>query len=306
MFRLPQRTGELPKWYRKKANSIFLAAFIAAIPPSLALAQEHQAHSPSAAAVSQLSPDASARDVKWTTYPALVPGGRGERGAAVLAPINSRATVLSVIFPDTSRGRADFPLAGKSWSIRQPDAEVGGYHLLQAREASDTEIRTASTLWMFQSKPQSPDRMLADARSGLEVLPLKLPQFGGFREGQTAEFAIRLDGLPVAGGALTMDTENGSHETVLADANGIARMTFPRDFDPVAIEKEGGAARARRSFVLGAEMERNGIRYTTGLSLPYLPDLMRERSLMAGAGLFIFGMLLATPLLRRKKEAGNV
>jgi hypothetical protein len=57
--------------------------------------------------------------------------------------------------------------------------------------------------------------------------------------------------------------------------------------------------------VLGAELERDGVRHVTGFSSQYLPDLMRERSLLAGTGLFAFGMILATPMLRRKKESSN-
>jgi hypothetical protein len=57
--------------------------------------------------------------------------------------------------------------------------------------------------------------------------------------------------------------------------------------------------------VLGAELERDGVRHVTGFSNQYLPDLMRERSLLAGTGLLAFGMILATPMLRRKKESSN-
>lgn len=119
MFRLPLWGSELPKWWGSQANGIFVAVFVAVIPVAPALSQERHAHSSPAA---QVSAEAPASVVKWTSYPALVPAGRGERGAAVLASINSKAHVLSVVFPDISKSRADFPLAGKSWSIRQPDA----------------------------------------------------------------------------------------------------------------------------------------------------------------------------------------
>ncbi|MDP3539523.1 MAG: hypothetical protein Q8S26_12565 [Azonexus sp.] len=294
------------KKYSKRIKGLIAATLITSLFIGPVYSQEHREHGSVSGVASQPPRQGQVDVVGWTKFPAIIPAGRGERGTAVLTSINSKSPELSAISPDTTKSAATFLKVGGKWTIKQPDAEVGGYHLLLAKEESATEIRTASTLWMFQSKPQSPEKMLASGRPGLEIQPLKLPQFGGFREGQTGEFVILFNGIPVPDSNLTIDTENGTHETVLANKNGVARVLFPRDFDPEIIEKEGGAARTRRSFVLGVELKRNGIQHTTGLSLPYLPDLMRERNLMAGAGLFAFGMLLATPMLRRKKESSNV
>lgn len=305
MFCLRPFASELPRKFSKHLTFVFVSVLTSAYLATPASSQEHQSHS-----ATSKEPRASVHErataLAWTKFPTLLAGGRGERGSAVLRSLNSDALELSVIGPDVDKMPTVLPKNNGTWIVKQPDTETGGYHLLSAKEDSATEVRTASTLWMFQSKPKSPEKMLANSRPGLEIQPLKLPQFGGFREGQTGEFLIRFDGVPVSGASLTIDTENGTHETVFADSNGVARVSLPRDFDPGIIEKEGGAARARRSFVLGVELVRNGIQHTTGLSLPYLPDLMRERNLMAGAGLFAFGMLLATPMLRRKKELANV
>jgi hypothetical protein len=306
MCRPRSSESELLQKYFNQLTSVIAGVLISAYSVVPATAQEHRTHSANSMPKSPASQHTQASPLTWTKFPALLPAGRGERGAAVLRSPNSNASDLTVVGPDIAKPWAVQPKNDGKWTVKQPDAAAGGYHLLFVKDESATETRTASTLWMFQSKPQSPEKMLANSRPGLEIQPLRLPQFGGFREGQTGEFLIRFDGLPVAGASLTIDTENGSHETTLADGNGVARILFPRDFDPAVIEKEGGAARARRSFVLGAELERNGIRHTTGLTLPYLPDLMRERNLMAGAGLFAFGMLLATPMLRRKKARSDV
>lgn len=307
MFPRPRfLTSELAQKFVRCFTSVVTGLLLSVFSTSPATAQEHRAHSANSIPEPPSLLNTQASLLTWTKFPALLPAGRGERGAAVFRSPNSNTSDLSIIGPDITKPWVVLPKNDGKWTVKQPDTEVGGYHLLFVKDESASEIRTASTLWMFQSKPQSPENMLAKGRPGLEIQPLKLPQFGGFREGQSGEFLIRFDGLPVAGASLSIDTENGSHETTLADGNGVARILFPRDFDATAIEKEGGAARARRSFVLGAELERNGIRHTTGLTLPYLPDLMRERNLMAGAGLFAFGMLLATPMLRRKKARSDV
>lgn len=303
MFRPRFFVSESPRQY---LFGVLAGVLISAHSADPAFAQDHRSHSASSTPEPQASSQERASPLTWTKFPALLPAGRGERGAALLRLPNGNASELAVVGPDTTKPAVVLPKSEGKWTVRQPNAEAGGYHFLIAQETSATEVRTASTLWMFQSKPQSPEEMLAKSRPGLEIQPLKLPQFGGFREGQTGDFLIRFDGMPVAGASLTIDTENGSHQTTRADDNGVARISFPQDFDATAIEKEGGAARARRSFVLGAELERNGVQHTTGLTLPYLPDLMRERNLMAGAGLFAFGMLLATPMLRRKKGLANV
>jgi hypothetical protein len=286
-------------------RSALALTIASALPGGLAFSQEHRGHGSPAATTAQPSRQEPTKTRAWTKLPALVPAGRGERGSATLAPLNSNAPEVSVFSPDISKPATVFAISGGKWIIKQPDPNAGGYSLLLAKEESATEIRTASTLWMFPSKPQSPDSMLQMKRSGLLIYPVKLPQFGGFREGKTGEFVIRHDGVPVPGISLSFDTENGSHQTAVADGSGVARISFPHDFDPAVVEKEGGAARTRRSFVLGAELERDGVRHVTGFSNQYLPDLMRERSLLAGTGLLAFGMILATPMLRRKKESSN-
>ena len=54
-------------------------------------------------------------------------------------------------------------------------------------------------------------------------------------------------------------------------------------------------------FVLAAEHDDGGKRYLTAFNYAYAADAARGKNLMAGAGFGVFGMLLATPLLRRKK-----
>jgi hypothetical protein len=223
----------------------------------------------------------------------------------MLAPLNSGATELQVVSPNTGLAPATLAKTAGRWEVKPLEPGVGGFHLLLARETHATEIRTASTAWMFHAKALSPTSMLSAQRRGLVIQPLLLPEHGGFREGSTWEFLIRFDGSPVPGAILAFDTENGSHSTLAADDKGLARVSFPRDFDPASLAGDSNAARIRRGFALGVELERDGVRHLTGFNHSYYPDPMRQRSLLGGVGLLAFGMVLATPMLRRKKEKTN-
>jgi hypothetical protein len=185
------------------------------------------------------------------------------------------------------------------------ERDVGGIHLLLAQEISETEVRLAATTWTFHAKAPSPAKMLAAARPGLVIQPLWIPEHGGFREGDTWQFLVRHDGAQVPGARLAFDTENGSHTALVADDQGVVNVSFPHDFDPATIDKTDGATRIRRSFSLGTEREQDGVRHVTGFNHFYYPDQMRDRNLLAGMSLFAFGMILATPMLRRKKEKAH-
>ena len=103
------------------------------------------------------------------------------------------------------------------------------------------------------------------------------------------------------GQALILETANGSRSRVVTDAAGIATVVFPRDFDPTRLADRAGHERASAPFVLSTEHRDGGIHYLTAFNQTYSPEPARSRSLAWGAGFGLLGMVLATPLLRRRE-----
>jgi hypothetical protein len=273
---------------------------------SHATAHEHDAAKPvaeKAPATQAPARRAPGSESAWTRQPIIVPAGRPERGAPTpLAGKGLEASELTVFSPDLKQAPIALPLDGGRWLVNAPQAGVGGYHWLVARSVAESEIRTATTALAFPSKGPSPADRMAEIRPGLEVQPLLLPEHGGYREGDTWEFLVRFDGQSVPHAKLNLETENGTRTRAIADEKGVARVQFPRDFDPATFDKEGGAARTRKAYVVSAEIDKDGIRHVSAFNQSYYPDVARDRNLAAGLGFLILGMAMASPLLRNKKE----
>lgn len=241
----------------------------------------------------------------WTAQPVLLVAGRPEGGVTPLAAKGLVSDQMTVFSPDGKQAPQRLAKENGRWSARPLEAGVGGYHWLSSRSASATEIRSAATVVMFPSKGPSPAHLLTDYQMGLDIRPVRLPERGGFREETEWSFLLRFDGLPVAKEELLVETENGTQRKFSTNSEGVAKVVFPRDFDPETIDKEAGATRTRKGYVVSAAIERDGIQHVSAFNYFYSPDVMRERSLAWGAGFALLGMGLALPLLRRKKEAGN-
>jgi hypothetical protein len=79
-------------------------------------------------------------------------------------------------------------------------------------------------------------------------------------------------------------------------------VVFPADYSAEAIDPALGAARTRKGYLLSVVHEHDGVHHLTTFSQFYTPALLRERSLVWGAVFAGFGMLLATPLVRRREK----
>lgn len=160
-------------------------------------------------------------------------------------------------------------------------------------------MERASTYFFFPAKHQVPTEMLRAPRDGLEIVPMRLQEHGGTREGSRWRFLLRHENQPLAKHALLMETEGGTRQTFTSNAAGIAEVSFPQDFLPERLTSKEGM-NARQEFVLSVRHETGGKQYLTTYNQSYNPDRMRERSLPIGIGVLALGMMLATPLLRRK------
>jgi hypothetical protein len=267
---------------------------------SLAHAQhDHPAGSP--------APRAAARE--WTRQPLLLPAmsRRGERNAAVLRLQGLEAASLTVFAaggPDERR-RLDYPVTPEGTKIESASSAVGNYHWVVAREAGDREVRVASTVWYFANPGPAPTVLLEEPKHELEIVPVPLPrEHSGYREAEKWRFQVRLNGAPLAGHPLNLETEFGSRSSFVTDERGMATVLFPRDFRPAAVREDKGGEAAmgprRAKFVLATEKDLENKHYLTAFNYTYSPDPDRERSLAWGAAFGLLGMAAATPLLRRR------
>ncbi|MEZ5617556.1 MAG: hypothetical protein R3E40_04675 [Rhodocyclaceae bacterium] len=276
------------------------------MPPAAWSQHEHHGASPA----TSLAAPAGARPARseWTRQPLLLPGKnpRGERATAQLRTQGIAAAALTVFAPEgpEARRRADYPVGEDGARIAPVDPKIGNYHWVIAREESADSIKVASTAWYFGNPGDSPKELLKLAKHELEIVPEPLPrEHGRYRESEKWRFLVRLNGAPLAGQPLLLETEFGSRATFLTDAAGIATVLFPRDFRPAAQGEggQGGHGRRYAKFVLSTEKEADGRRYLTAFNLSYGEDADRNKSLGWGAAFGLIGMLAATPLLRRRK-----
>ncbi|MDK9723611.1 MAG: hypothetical protein OEL88_01895 [Sterolibacteriaceae bacterium MAG5] len=219
-----------------------------------------------------------------------------------MVPVNLAGVGLQVYGADATQSPKNVPLEDGRWRFAPEPSAKGGHYWMQAAEVRGAETRTATTAWSFGTQGKSPAAMLAQAKGSLDIVPLRIPEHGGFREGTAWEFGVRYEGQPLPGAVLHLHTENGTRTRVVADAEGVAKVLFPRDFDPASFDKVAGADRTRRGFVLMTELEPEGRKFVTAFNHFYYPDTMRGRNLWAGAGLFVIGMLCAAPLLRHRER----
>ena len=268
-----------------------------------------QAEKPAAAAAGQ----GKSQGREWTKYPLLTPmmGRGGDRAVAKLAVKNLQPAVLEVFAAEgpADRLRRQFPVAPEGTRIEAVTPKIGNYHWVSAREEAEGQVTVASTAYAFGNPGEAPTALLLKQKSELEIIPQPLPrEHGAWRESEKWQFLLRFNGQPLAKKEVRMETEFGTKTAFVSDERGMVTVLFPRDFKPVEKKSEQGGhdhGPRRAKFVLAAEHDDAGKRYLTAFNYTYSADAARDRNLLAGVGFGVFGMLLATPLLRRKNAKNN-
>jgi hypothetical protein len=269
-----------------------LALLLGASSPHLLAHGEHPDHLAAPPAVSTTSWTRHAQ-LQVTMSRGAAPGMRveaigGEFDHVVLQTPEAPAAVAL----DTERG---------GWTVSKAQMGSGGHLWFMATRENAHEVVRATTYYFFPARPQVPTEMLRTPRGGLEIVPLRLQEHGGTREGSRWRFLLRHDNQPLPGQRLTLETEGGSRQLFIADSDGVAEISFPRDFMAERLTAKEGM-NARQAFVLSVEHDAGGKHHLTTYNHVYNPDRMRERNLALGAGVFALGMALAVPLLRRKEK----
>ncbi len=284
------------------------------------MAAEHQHHEHDAAqppSGSTEQPRAASQGKwqsrEWTKYPLITPAmrrGERDRMSTGLVEKNIETDFFEVFAPDSSveSARRKVAVEPEGTAIKALP-KLGNYYWVTARQEKEGEVTIASTPYYFGEPGPAPTKMLLEQKYELEIIPQPLPrEHGAWRESEKWSFMLRFNGQPLASKAVRMETEFGTRTDFMSDKDGIVTVLFPRDFKPVEKKpgQDGHSHGPRRAkFVLAAEHDDSGKHYLTAFNFTYSADPDRNRDMLAGVGFGVFGMLLAVPLLRRKKADNN-
>lgn len=232
----------------------------------------------------------------WTTQPRLRSDPRGGRGRVVVRPLGLNPERVTLHSPE-SPGLA-IPMSLEGGKAVQP-VEGGNYHWVVARQVGEGKVITAATAAYVSNPGPAPGKLLEMARPGLEVAPLRLPrEHSSYRAGESWPFQVRLDGQPLAGASVRLESEPGEEATYTTDALGRFSVRFPSRFKERA---EGGHGRAPQTeFVLSVTHGAGAVEHLSTFSYTYAAPAYHDRHVWSGVGFMVLGMVVALPLLRRK------
>ncbi|MFC1672621.1 hypothetical protein ACFL12_00570 [Pseudomonadota bacterium] len=245
---------------------------------------------------------------EWTSLPMLVSGGGFSRAGTKYQAYNMHAMESSSYASYDGQGIDALKAATQSLVVDDNGAvtmkigEAGGYYLVRVTGHGPAgEIATATTLKYFSQPGPAPRDLLNTPRGGFEIAPAVLPrEHGHYREGEQGwPFIVRMDGKPMAGISVVLETSNGTKADYTTDAGGIVKVTIPEDFKDIPKDEWAHGRPPYSKFVIAARD--GGLLATYNDS--YAMGAFAAKNLWAGVGFAVLGMALAVPLVRRRKKA---
>ena len=203
-------------------------------------------------------------------------------------------------------GQRRLPLDMAGAKLDKPAS--GGFHWLAAREERGDTVRVASSVYYYGERgAENPTDMFMTQKHELEIVPQPYPrEHSRYRANEEWKFLVRFNGQPLSGQMLEMETQNGTRAVWVSDTQGVVTVSLPDDFKPEAEGGPGGGhGRRGADFVLAAKRIEGGTTYLTAFNASYGPDAFSQRSIVIGLAFTLFGMLMAVPLLRRRKAKKN-
>ncbi|MBF0446293.1 MAG: hypothetical protein HQL68_11965 [Magnetococcales bacterium] len=248
----------------------------------------------------------------WSKYPMLMPVGGG-RGNKTVSLINSQADTVTVFSAVSTKKEASPPYWNSTKTAKgfviTPKNSIGGYHWVMARHESAELVEVATSIVYFSMPAPPPTEMLNRVKNRLEIIPQPMPrEHAHYRAGESWPFLIRFHGKPLAAQTVNFISEQGESLSFTSNTNGIAEITFPKEFKTQTEAKvEGkkmrhGHTRPKANFILTTTYLVDGKRYQTTFNNDYRPGPFFNKSLATGFGFMFLGVILATPLLRKPKK----
>lgn len=242
----------------------------------------------------------------WTAYPILASSGGFSRSGAKYQAFNMHAMDAASYASFNGQTAEDLAKATQVLKVDENGALAvksgakGGYYLVRVTgHGPGGEEATATTLKYFANPGPAPRDVLNIARPGFEIMPAILPrEHGHYRENETWSFRVRMDGKPMAGLAVVLQTSNGTRSEYVTKSDGSVDVTFPGDFKDTPKDQWRHGRPPASKFVVAV---RDGGLLAT-YNDTYNLDAYGDKNLWAGIGFAMLGMIAAVPLVRRRKS----
>jgi hypothetical protein len=252
------------------------------------------------------------KPTSWTTYPTLKVKSSGEsreRMVSTVVPQNIVAANVDAYSNNLKDENAHRQLPLEMAGAKLDKPATGGFQMLTAREEAGEAVRVASTVYYFGERgAKNPTAMFMQQKNELEIIPQPYPrEHSRYRANEEWKFLVRFNGQPLANQKLAFESQNGSQSEWVTDAQGVATVRMPDDFNQDGAQKPAGGhdhgMRRGADFVLVAELADSGKTYLTAFNASYGADAFDQRNLAMGLGFTLLGMVSALPLLRQRKQA---
>lgn len=254
----------------------------------------------------------AAEDAAWTSAPLLLPApakGGDRRTQSLVKPVNLTSGQVMVHPPvkgdSPSQAWAAEAQEGGAFAVKSRGE--GNYHWITATSSDGKQF--ASSVYYFANPGAAPRQLLQQNLLPLEVKPLALPrEHNQYRANDSWTFQTTYQGKPLPDAAVTLATSNGTQQTLTSNAQGQFELAFPDDFKPKSEEHQrhgaghdgGHGGMEQAQFALS--VQHDGI--TSAFNYKYSPDAFANKAVLPAVGFVFAGMLLASPLLlRRRKKA---
>jgi len=243
----------------------------------------------------------------WTAYPMLVSGGGFSRSGAKFQAYNMHAMNGASFASFYGAGTEDMETATTNLPIDENGAlsvksgKKGGYYFVRATgHGPGGEEATATTIKYFSKPGPAPRDLLNTVRPGFEIMPAIMPrEHGHFRENETWTFNVRMDGKPIGGLAVVLETSNGTKSEYTTKSDGTVDVTLPGDFVDIPKDQWSHGRPPSSKFVVA--VRDGGLLATYNDS--YNLDAFGDKNLWAGIGFALLGMVVAVPVVRRGKKS---
>ena len=226
-----------------------------------------------------------------------VSGHRGPKRFQLTGQLESTVDI-SLIRPDLTT--VEMPNNGDNVTVRP--SGMGNYHELVARQsAAGREDVAVRYLYMNgKTSGNSPSDLLAQPLSRLQLIPAPLPrEHRRYLTRKPYQFEVRFDGELMPEQPVTLRTQGGSQQDLLADKRGILTVVFPEDFEEI---HKGRRKNRPGDWQLSTYIRMDDVLYRTSLSAPYSPSPANWQSYSLGALVAALGFGVGLVANRRVPE----
>jgi len=261
----------------------------------------------------------SSAKVDWSEAPMLKPErvkGGDRRSQSLFRPINLEVDEIVEYTPtdSTSTARTLESFGDGRFLMNTSGRGEGNYHWVQG--SSVDGARFASTVHYFSNPGPAPRKLLRQNKIQLEIRPVDLPrEHRRFRANETWAFEVLWEEKPLTGASISLETSNGTVQTLATDDQGVFKLTFPDDFQTAGdthqqhqhhgAKKEkknsGHSGHRRRSAKFVVTVAHNGI--TSAFNYKYSPHAFTNKSVLPAVGLLFGGSLITGAFLFRRRSA---